>query len=342
MFSLSYRHFSQKHVQVSSVTASHPSLISTRHAAQPLRSLVQAATSRSRRPSSSLRVSNGHAQLPPHLQVEPAPEPQRSYKSDLVVVLDMDECLLHSQFLSAHQDINDYRQYEAERSSRSLNRRYQNGLSARNGDSRQNGSNGDFDNEDSLPLFDEFELDNHSAVDSFQITLPDGDAVLVNQRPYLNEFLQKLTSTFETHVFTAAMKVYACPVLDVLDPKKEMLSKRFYRESCTVHEELGVYVKDLENVLGDQEPPQRTFNEKRVVLVDNNPLSFLANPSNGILVSNFYDDPHYETLPAVLDLLEELDQLEDVRPRLQEMFGLSDALAQVTSNVSWKIGRRHR
>jgi hypothetical protein len=30
---------------------------------------------------------------------------------------------------------------------------------------------------------------------------------------------------------------------------------------------------------------------KRAVLVDKNPNSFLANPSNGILVSNFHDDP---------------------------------------------------
>jgi len=64
-------------------------------------------------------------------------------------------------------------------------------------------------------------------------------------------------------------------------------------------------------------------------LVDNNPLSFLAQPSNGILVSSFYDNPTDKTLPAVLDLLHRLDGEGDVRPLLDEMFDLSAALAEL-------------
>jgi Dullard-like phosphatase family protein len=288
------------------------------------------------RPSSSLCLSETFHDVD-ELQSWPS---TKNYKSDLVVVLDMDECLLHSQFISPRQDMRDrYRQYEAERSSKSLNNHLNQGLLARNGHQHSSG-NGvveiqDREHSTTVALYDEFELDAGSpVVDSFCVSLPDGDLVMVNKRPFLHEFLKEITSKFETHIFTAAMEVYASPVLDVLDPKKNMLSKRFYRDSCSVHEELGVYVKDLKSVLGNQQQ-QTKFNEKRVVLIDNNPLSFLANPSNGILVSNFYDDPYDETLPAVLDVLDQLDGMEDVRPRLQEMFNLEHHLASLV-----KVGKR--
>ena len=77
--------------------------------------------------------------------------------------------------------------------------------------------------------------------------------------------------------------------------------------------------------------------ERRVVLVDNNPLSFLPNPSNGILVSSFYDDPKDDTLEAVMELLHELDESDDVRPILDDRFGLKDALDDVVKGaaVGW-------
>jgi hypothetical protein len=40
----------------------------------------------------------------------------------------------------------------------------------------------------------------------------------------------------------------------------------------------------------------------------------LANPSNGILVPNFYNNPHDTALPEVFMLLEELNEEKDVRP----------------------------
>jgi len=66
------------------------------------------------------------------------------------------------------------------------------------------------------------------------------------------------------------------------------------------------------------------------VLVDNNPLSFLANPDNGILVSSFYDDSRDTTLPAVMDLIHGLDEHEDVRPILDARFQLRQALNDVS------------
>lgn len=50
----------------------------------------------------------------------------------------------------------------------------------------------------------------------------------------------------------AAMEIYASPLLDNLDPDDNIFSKRFYRDSCTLNQELGCYVKDL-NAVDDGE-----------------------------------------------------------------------------------------
>eukprot|EP00980_Cylindrotheca_fusiformis_P010637 scaffold2366_cov115-Cylindrotheca_fusiformis.AAC.11 len=207
--------------------------------------------------------------------------PVKNYESDLVVVLDMDECLIHSQFLQgpgaqyAHQV-------------------------------RRTGAWNDDD-----------------AVDTFNIKLPDGELVRVHERPYLHEFLQQVSEKYETHIFTAAMEVYAKPVLKQLDPHGTIFSNCWFRESCTLDPAMGAYAKSLEFAWGGDQL-------KRTVLVDNNPLSFLANPENGILVSSFYNDAKDTTLPAVVDLLHELNQEEDVRPILDARFGLRQALRDLS------------
>jgi Dullard-like phosphatase family protein len=224
---------------------------------------------------------------------------KRSYESDLIVVLDMDECLIHSKFLSSPAAAQVY--------AHQVRRQH-------NDEQRKNLASG---GDSSLAAA--------KMVDSFNVTLPDGDLVHVYVRPGLTDFLQKVTDKFEVHIFTAAMEVYAKPVLDKLDPTGTKFAGRWYRETCQSCPEHGAYIKNLSNL-----PPSVHMNDmNRIVLVDNNPLSFLAQPNNGILVSNFYNDPTDSTLPAVWQLLQELDELPDVRPILQERFRLKEALAEL-------------
>lgn len=230
------------------------------------------------------------------------------YESDLVVVLDMDECLIHSQFLS--QQAKAFSAPELDSSSSS-------------GDD----GDGTVQQEDKYRQPDlrptkssAFHTDGEEAesiiasnCEYFRIHLPDGDLVHVNKRPNLDSFLADVTARFETHIFTAALDVYANPLLDRLEVDLgTKFAGRFYREHCVLDPDLGVYVKDLGLILDkDQDSAadwssayeeeecdddfvnsdlSSSFNEGRVVLVDNNPLSFLANPSNGILVSNFVSE----------------------------------------------------
>jgi len=216
--------------------------------------------------------------------------PIRQYESDLVVVLDMDECLIHSQFLQMNSP----------------------GAKYAHQVKRSNGYNNSTDKNKS------------DVVDTFNITLPDGELVRVHERPFLHDFLHEVSQKYETHIFTAAMEVYAKPVLQRLDPHGKIFTKAWYRESCELDSNVGAYVKNLGFCWDDDQL-------KRTVLVDNNPLSFLANPENGILVSSFYDDARDTTLPAVLDLLHELDQEDDVRPTLDARFRLRHALNELSS-----------
>jgi CTD small phosphatase-like protein 2 len=213
-------------------------------------------------------------------------KPLREYESDLVVVLDMDECLIHSQFLPNGPGAKYAHQVQ-----------------------RANGS-----------------ALGESSVDTFNISLPDGELVRVHERPHLHDFLAAVSEKYETHIFTAAMEVYAKPVLKMLDPHGTIFTHCWYRESCTLDSNVGAYVKNLGACAWGGE-----HQLKRTVLVDNNPLSFLANPENGILVSSFYDDPTDTTLPAVLTLLEELEGHKDVRPVLEARFGLKQALDELSS-----------
>jgi Dullard-like phosphatase family protein len=208
--------------------------------------------------------------------------PIREYESDLIVVLDMDECLIHSQFL------------------RGPGAKYAHQVRRANGAAK-----------------------GESSVDTFNVTLPDGELVRVHERPHLHDFLRQVSTKFETHIFTAAMEVYAKPVLRMLDPHGDIFTHCWYRESCQFDSQVGAYVKNL-GTCWDEERIKRT------VLVDNNPLSFLVNPENGILVSSFYDDHNDTTLPAVMDLLQELDRHDDVRPLLDERFRLRQALNELS------------
>lgn len=189
----------------------------------------------------------------------------------LALVLDMDECLVHSKFFSEVE----YRQSE----------------------------------------FRPSELREYA--DSFEIEMDDGERAVVYKRPGLDAFLEEASKHYDVYVFTAGLEAYGKPILDALDPKGTLLAGRFFRESCAQRK--GMFLKDLRVVRQDL---------SRVILVDNNPVSFLMQPSNGIPVPSFYDDAADRTLESLTKVLASLREAEDVRPRLHQLFRLADLLAE--------------
>ncbi|KAF0700483.1 Aste57867_9013 [Aphanomyces stellatus] len=200
------------------------------------------------------------------------PKPPKTER--IALVLDMDECLVHTKIKSKKDDTT-YRQNEMRP-----------------------------ETSEDYP-------------ERFEVVMDDGESVVVNKRPGLDAFLKKASQHFDVYVFTAGLEMYGRPILEMLDPSKTLFKGHFFRTSCTLKS--GFFMKDLRSVRADL---------SKVVLVDNNPVSFLPQPSNGIPVPSFYDDVHDKTLDSLTKVLMNLINLSDVRPRLHQLFRLSDLLAE--------------
>ncbi|KAK1355141.1 carboxy-terminal domain RNA polymerase II polypeptide A small phosphatase 1-like [Heracleum sosnowskyi] len=144
---------------------------------------------------------------------------------------------------------------------------------------------------------------------------PKVNYVTVFERPGLREFLKQLNEFADLVLFTAGLEGYARPLVDRIDDIN-CLSRRLYRPS-TISTEYREHVKDLSCISKDF---------CRIVIVDNNPFSFLLQPVNGIPCIPFSaGQPHDEQLLQVLlPLLKHLSQQQDVRPVLYERFHMPE------------------
>ena len=126
--------------------------------------------------------------------------------------------------------------------------------------------------------------------------------VYVLKRPYIKEFLNKMSKIFNIYIFTASIKEYASPLLVKLDEKK-LISKALFRENCTLSKD-NKYIKDL-HILEE--------NLKNVILIDNNPNSYRYNKCNGIPIKTWHYDKNDKELIKIIPFLTFLALVEDVR-----------------------------
>ncbi|CAL4909742.1 unnamed protein product [Urochloa decumbens] len=150
--------------------------------------------------------------------------------------------------------------------------------------------------------------------DDFDFTLQvffnmEDHTVYVRRRPHLEMFLHEVAQMFEVIVFTASESVYAEPLLDKLDPDHKLISRRFYRESCTFSN--GSYIKDL-TIFG--------VDLAKIVIVDNTPQVFQLQVDNGIPIKSWFDDPSDVELMELLPFLATLVDAKDVRPIVSKNF----------------------
>ncbi|KAI3817813.1 hypothetical protein L1987_11611 [Smallanthus sonchifolius] len=144
---------------------------------------------------------------------------------------------------------------------------------------------------------------------------PKVNYVTVFERPGLHDFLTQLSEFADLVLFTAGLEGYAKPLVDKIDVENRF-SCRLYRPS-TSSTEFREHVKDLSCI---------STNFCRIVIVDNNPFSFLLQPVNGIPCIPFSaGQPHDDQLLEVLlPLLKQLSQQGDVRPVLYEKFHMPE------------------
>ena len=103
-------------------------------------------------------------------------------------------------------------------------------------------------------------------------------------------------------------------MINILDPKKTLFSKRLFRSSC-IHTDNGLFIKDLRILNCDP---------KSVVIVDNSIFSFAFQLDNGIPIIPFYDDKEDNILPKIADYLLSLKDLDDVRTTNRKTFSLTE------------------
>ncbi|PRQ59443.1 putative protein-serine/threonine phosphatase [Rosa chinensis] len=147
-------------------------------------------------------------------------------------------------------------------------------------------------------------------------------------RPGLHEFLKQVHGFADLVLFTAGLEGYARPLVDRIDVEN-LFSFRLYRPSTT-STEYREHVKDLSGLSKDM---------GRIVIVDNNPFSFMLQPLNGIPCIPFSAGQIHDTqlLDVLLPLLKHLSLQKDVRPALYERFHMPEWFQkQGIPSTSWK------
>jgi len=126
----------------------------------------------------------------------------------------------------------------------------------------------------------------------------------VNIRPFSLELLKELKESFELVIFTASHSSYANKVIDYLDPQKNLIKHRLFREHCMVTEQ-GIFIKDL-RIFGDRKL-------ENIILVDNALYSFAYQIENGVPIIPFYDNKQDKELLSLKIYLEGLNYTKDCR-----------------------------
>lgn len=134
--------------------------------------------------------------------------------------------------------------------------------------------------------------------------------VKVSYRPFLQQFLEYASRNFNVVVFTAGLKEYADLILNNLDPLNQFINLRLYRDCCIEFENL--FIKDL-RILG--------LDLKDLIMIDNCIFSFSLNLKNGVLVPSYYSDKNDKELLNLIEYLEQLKSVDDVRNSNEDYFG---------------------
>jgi len=127
-------------------------------------------------------------------------------------------------------------------------------------------------------------------------------SVFVWKRPYLDLFMSEVSKYCEVVIYTAGLKRYASPIIDLLD-LNGVVKKRLYRDACGPRlDPLGSYTKDLRLASGTAFP-------ERALIIDNSPSAYkMTCPDNAVPIKSFFGNvsqqvTHPHTIPTLNSIL---------------------------------------
>jgi len=138
------------------------------------------------------------------------------------------------------------------------------------------------------------------------------DEFRVYRRPGVERFLEAVLDRFEAvGVWTAASGDYAALMLDTIVDRGR-LRFVYTRERCTQRRDLELdehyAVKDIRKLDGFG------FDKARILFVDDKPRVLERSYANLVAIPPFTGDPDDRRLAQLLEYLEQLGPLDDVRP----------------------------
>lgn len=124
--------------------------------------------------------------------------------------------------------------------------------------------------------------------------------VSVAVRPFAKKFFEVLGPLYEIVIFSAANQKYLEEVINRLDPN-HYVKYTLTKTSCVNLN--GAAVKDLSRLCRDL---------KKMIIIDNSPVSYLLQPYNAIPISSWYDDKNDRELEEIISFLETNHGIDDV------------------------------
>lgn len=109
-------------------------------------------------------------------------------------------------------------------------------------------------------------------------------------------------------IFTASTKDYADLIIDVIDPNKEFIKHRYYRDHTSIMN--MEVVKDLTKIKRDL---------KRTILIDNLESNLKLQPNNGLHIKTWTDDIFDKQLLYIGKILKDFIKrgVDDVRKEIK-------------------------
>jgi CTD small phosphatase-like protein 2 len=130
-------------------------------------------------------------------------------------------------------------------------------------------------------------------------------SIYISYRPYLYQFLERVGQVFEVVIFTASEKAYANMVLNRIDPGRQFIHHRLFRDSCIPLK--GNYVKDLGMLGRDLD---------KTIIIDNNLLAFWLNVDSAIPIQSFSGDKSDTELYKLIELIDYSINIGYIKPEL--------------------------